>query len=204
MFISFEGGDGCGKSTQQKRLAFWLQSLGYETILCRDPGSTALGDAVRNILLHGKELRIDDRTEMFLFMAARCQMVKELIQPALAANKAVLSDRFLISSFVYQGYAGGVPLEYLETIGQIATIDTMPDLSIVLDLPYEVAVKRIGRRAEPDRMEQKSEQYHRRVREGFLRHAAKHHEHCVVIDATRSIDDVEAAIRHSVQKILPK
>lgn len=204
MFISFEGGDGCGKSTQQKHLAIWLQSLGYDTVLCRDPGSTALGDAVRNILLHGKELNIDDRTEMFLFMAARTQMVEELIRPALATGKAILSDRFLISSFVYQGYAGGIPLDSLKTVGLIATSGIMPDLSIVLDLPYEVAVKRIDRRAEPDRMERKGEEYHRRVREGFLEHATKDPEHCTVIDATQSIEKIETAVRTAVRKILPR
>lgn len=199
MFISFEGGDGCGKSTQQKRLGDRLRASGREVVLCRDPGSTPLGDAVRNILLHGNELHITDRTEMFLFMAARTQMVDELIRPALDAGKVVLSDRFLLSSFVYQGDAGGVPLDFLETTGRIATLGTMPDLSVVLDIPYEIAIRRIGRRDTPDRMEQKGEAYHRRVREGFLRHAEAQPDRIVVVDASRSPDDVETTILEILQ-----
>ncbi len=202
MFISFEGGDGCGKSTQQRRLAAWLESRGREVVLCRDPGSTSLGDAVRNILLHGTELKIADRTEMFLFMAARCQMVEELIRPALVAGKVVLSDRFLMSSFVYQGFAGGVPLESLESTGRIAVDGIMPDLSVVLDLPYEVAVRRIGGRAEPDRMERKGEEYHRRVRDGFLHFARIDPRRCEVVDATKTPGEVEQAIRDKISGIL--
>lgn len=203
MFIAFEGGDGCGKSTQQKLLAESLRSRGIETLLCRDPGSTALGDSVRNILLHGNELKIDDRTEMFLFMAARSQMVEELIRPALAMGKAVLSDRFLISSFVYQGYAGGVPIDVLKTTGRIATAGIMPDLTIILDLPYEIGVRRIGSRAKPDRMEQKGEDYHRRVREGFLRYATEHAESCLVLDATETPQRLADHIREAVSQIVP-
>lgn len=203
MFLSFEGGDGCGKSTQQKRIAAWLESRGREAVLCRDPGSTSLGDAVRSLLLHGTELKITDRTEMFLFMAARCQMVEELIRPALEAGKIVLSDRFLMSSYVYQGYAGGVPMDELETAGRIAVDGIMPDLTVVLDLPYEVALRRIGRRAEPDRMERKGEEYHRRVREGFLHFAETTPDHCVVVDAAQDPDEVERAIRERISVIMP-
>ena len=203
MFISFEGGDGCGKSTQQKRLGDWLRSQGRNVVLCRDPGSTPLGDAVRNILLHGKELHITDRTEMFLFMAARCQMVEELIRPALATEKIVLSDRFLLSSFVYQGYAGGIPSDELKTTGRIATTSVMPDLSIILDIPYETALERRGCRAEPDRMEKKGEAYHRRVREGFLQ-LAQSDSRCVVVDARPPIDEIETKIRKIIREIFGK
>ena len=201
MFITFEGGDGCGKSTQQKRLGDWFRSQGREVVLCRDPGSTPLGDAVRDILLHGKELHIVDRTEMFLFMAARCQMVEELIRPALESGKVVLSDRFLLSSFVYQGYAGGVSMDELTVTGRIATAGVMPDLSIVLDLPYEIGLERMGRRAAPDRMEEKGEIYHRRVRDGFLK-LAENDSRCVVVDADASIDEVEEEIHKTILRLI--
>ncbi len=198
MFITFEGGDGCGKSTQQKLLGDWFRSQGREVAQCRDPGSTALGDAVRNILLHGKDLQITDKTEMFLFMAARCQMVEEVIRPALANGKVVLSDRFLLSSFVYQGCAGGVPMTQLETAGQMATTGIMPDLSIILDIPYEMGLQRMKGRAERDRMEEKGEAYHQRVRYGFLEWA-QNDSRCVVIDATLPVEVISGMIRGLVE-----
>ena len=194
MFITLDGGDGCGKSTQIQRLAEKLQSHGHDVVCCRDPGSTSLGDAVRNILLNRHELQIADITEVFLFSAARSQLVREVIRPALESGKIVLADRFLISTFVYQCHAGGVPEEVLAAITAAAVGDTLPDLGIVLDIPYEMAVQRVGHRSAPDRMESKGETYHRLVREGFLRYAAAEPERYVVIDATPSPDEVAGAI----------
>jgi len=202
MFITLDGGDGCGKSTQIRLLAKKLQSQGHEVVCCRDPGSTPLGDTVRNILLNRQELNIADITEVFLFTAARSQLVREVIRPALATGKIVLSDRFLISTFVYQCYAGGVPTEVLKAISAEAVGETLPDLGIVLDIPYEVAVKRVGHRATPDRMESKGEEYHRRVREGFLKYATESDRY-VVIDATPSLDKVADAIWKIVSTATP-
>ena len=199
MFITLDGGDGCGKSTQLRLLAKKLESQGDAVVCCRDPGSTPLGDAVRNILLNRQELHIADITEVLLFTAARAQMVREVIRPALATGKIVLSDRFLISTFVYQCYAGGVPTAALEAISAEAVGPTLPDLGIVLDIPYEIAVQRIGNRAAPDRMERKGEEYHRRVREGFLKYAAES-ERYIVIDATPPPDEVADAIWAIVMK----
>jgi dTMP kinase len=200
MFITLDGGDGCGKSTQIKHLTAYLQSLHRQTVVCCDPGSTPLGDAVRDILLHRQELAVADLTEMFLFMAARSQLVSEVIRPALAAGKDVVSDRFLLSTYVYQGYAGGVPAEALEAAGRIAVGETLPDLGIVLDIPYEVAVERLGKRSKPDRMERKGAEYHRRVREGFLKCAAAEPNRYVVIDAAPPADEVAKTIQHTVQQ----
>jgi len=202
MFITLDGGDGCGKSTQIRLLAEKLQSQGHEVVCCRDPGSTPLGDAVRNILLNRQELHIADITEVFLFTAARSQLVREVIRPALATGKIVLSDRFLISTFVYQCYAGNVPAEILESISAEAVGKTLPDLGIVLDIPYEVAVQRVGGRAAPDRMERKGEEYHRRVREGFLKYAAESDRY-VVIDATPPPNEVADAIWKVISESLP-
>ena len=200
MFLTLDGGDGCGKSTQLQRLGNRLTALGRRVVLCRDPGSTDLGNAVRGILLHGRKLNILDRTEMLLFMAARAQMVEEVIRPALADGADVLSDRFLLSNIVYQSYAGGVPLHELETVGEIAVGGLRPDLSIVLDVPYEVAVRRVGQRAVADRMELKGEEYHKRVRQGFLAHAAVDPSRYVVVDASGTPDEVENAIWTIVER----
>ena len=202
MFITLDGGDGCGKSTQLRLLAEKLQSLGDQVVCCRDPGSTPLGDAVRNILLNRQELHIADMTEVFLFMAARSQLVREVIRPALEDNKIVLADRFLISTLVYQCYAGSVPAEVLEPISAAAIGTTLPDLGIVLDIPYEMAVQRIGHRAAPDRMECKGEAYHRRVREGFLKYAAAEPNRYAVIDATPSPKEVAESIWKIVSSTL--
>ena len=200
MFITLDGGDGCGKSTQIQRLAEKLQSHGHDVVCCRDPGSTSLGDAVRNILLNRHELQIADITEVFLFSAARSQLVREVIRPALESGKIVLADRFLISTFVYQCYAGGVPENVLKAITAAAVGETLPDLGIVLDIPYEIAVQRVGHRSAPDRMESKGEAYHRLVREGFLKYAAAEPERYVVIDAAPSPDDVAEAIWNAIIK----
>ncbi|GHT47177.1 thymidylate kinase [Planctomycetales bacterium] len=195
MFITLDGGDGCGKTTQLHKLADYLQTQEYQTVICRDPGSTSLGDAVRNILLNRKELQIADLTETFLFTAARCQLLTEVVRPALQEKKIVLSDRFVLSTLVYQGYAGGVPLETLKEIVNISVGATLPDIGFVLDIPYEIAVQRIGKRAEPDRMEGKGEEYHRKVREGFLKLASQEPSRYKIIDASQTPDEVEQAIR---------
>ncbi|MCL2118944.1 MAG: dTMP kinase, partial [Planctomycetaceae bacterium] len=119
MFISIDGGDGCGKSTQVERLASRLRQQGYDVFTCRDPGSTALGEAVRGILLNRHDLEICRMSEMLLFMAARAQMVQELILPALESGKIVVTDRFLLSTIVYQGYAGKIAVDAIEQVGTI-------------------------------------------------------------------------------------
>lgn len=202
MFITFEGGDGCGKSTQIERLRDRLTESGCAVLTCRDPGSTPLGDAVRNILLHGMELEITPTTEAFLFMAARSQLVEEVIRPALDVGKIVLCDRYLLSTLVYQGDAGGLPIDTLFQLGGIATHGLSPDITFVLDLPYEIACRRMRNRTKVDRMENKGEAYHRRVRQGFLSHAALDPDRIAVVDASQHIEEVEDRIWNVVQKLL--
>lgn len=200
MFITFDGGDGCGKSTQIRLTADWFRERKIDVVLCRDPGSTPLGDAVREILLNRSDLKIATVTEMLLFMAARAQMVEEVIRPALEQGKVVLSDRFVLSNYVYQSYAGTVPLESLETVGKIATANLEPDLGIVLDIPYEKAKERLENRdrsqnAKPDRMESKGEEYHKQVRQGFLDIAVREPHRYVIVDACASVESVQFSIR---------
>ena len=203
MFITFDGGDGCGKSTQIKLLTSWLEGRGVEAVLCRDPGSTPLGDVVREILLRRKDLAISTAAEMLLFMTARAQLVEEVIRPALEGGKTVLSDRYLLSNFAYQSFGGGVPLDAMQSVGLVATGGLLPDLGFVLDLPYEIALERIGARGTPDRMEGKGAQYHQRVRQGFLDLATLDPERYILLDASESIEAVHQQIcRLVLQRLL--
>ena len=171
LFFSIDGGDGVGKSTQSELFRQWLRGQGREVVACRDPGSTQLGDAVREILLHRHDLAIHRRSEMLLYMAARAQMVEEIIRPALEQGKIVVSDRYVLANVVYQGYGGGLDVETLWQVGRVSTDGLMPDLTIVLDLPANAAAGRINRQL--DRMEQQGAAFHTRVREGFLAEAAR-------------------------------
>ena len=201
MFISIDGGDGAGKSTQAEMLRDWLRAQGREVVACRDPGSTQLGEAVRKILLDRHDLEIHRRSEMLLYMAARSQMVEEVIRPALEQGKTVVSDRYLLANVVYQGYGGGLDVAMLWDVGRVATGGLMPDLTIVLDLPIEAATARIARPL--DRMERQGVDFHKRVREGFLAEAAKSPDRIVVVDATATIDEVQTKIRKAVQRLFP-
>ncbi len=171
MFLSIDGGDGTGKSTQAELLAGWLRGRGHDVVACRDPGSTPLGEAVRKLLLDRHDLRIHRRSEMLLYMAARAQMVEEVIRPALAQGQTVISDRYLLANVVYQGHAGGLDVAMLWEVGRTSTGGLMPDLTIVLDVPSELAAARLARPL--DRMEQQGSAFHARVRQGFLAEAAR-------------------------------
>jgi dTMP kinase len=200
MFLSIDGGDGSGKSTQVAMLCRWLAEQGRDVVPCRDPGSTKLGEAVRELLLHRHDLRIDRRSEMLLYMAARAQMAEELIRPALAQGKTVVSDRYLLANVVYQGHAGGLGAEVLWEVGRVATGGLLPDLTIVLDLPAEAAAARLQRSL--DRMERQGDDFHQRVRQGFLLEAARQPDRIVVVDAARSIEEVQAEVRRAVGRML--
>jgi dTMP kinase len=197
MFYSIDGGDGVGKSTQIALFCAWLVDQGQEVVTCRDPGSTRLGEAVRELLLNRHDLEIHRRAEMLLYMAARAQMVEEFIRPSLASGKTVVCDRFLLANVVYQGYAGGLDIETLWRVGDVAVGGLMPDLTIVLDMPAKSAVGRIDR--ELDRMEKQGADFHARVRDGFLIEAARRND-IVVINAARPIEKVHADIRAAVME----
>ncbi|MBN2294159.1 MAG: dTMP kinase [Pirellulales bacterium] len=205
MFISIDGCDGTGKSTQIERLCDWLRGLGHELVTCRDPGSTGLGEAVRELLLMRHDLRIDRHSEMFLYMAARSQMVEEVIRPALAEGKTVVCDRFLLANVVYQGRAGGLDPDMLWQVGHVATGGLSPDLTIVLDMPADAAAERLDRGL--DRMEQQGDAFHALVRDGFLAEAREFENRfenvqIEVIAADRSIEEIEKDIRKVVTEFL--
>src|SRR5262245_41390342 len=168
-FISLDGLDGTGKPTQCRMLVEWLTAQKVPVTACTDPGGTALGQELRKLLLFGREHRIATTTEAMLFMASRAQLVEEVIRPALDRGEVVVSDRFLLANVVYQGHAyqghaGGLCPEDLWTVGRIVTGGLEPDLTLVLDLPPDVAVARRNREA--DRMEERGADYYARVRTG--------------------------------------
>ena len=169
LFVTLDGGDGAGKSYQAAALRGELESRGIPVLLCRDPGSTRLGEKIREILLQSENVEISTVSEVFLFMAARAQMVDELILPALEEGKLVIADRFFLSTVVYQGYAGGTDPADIMEVAKIAVQNRFPDLTILLDLPPEEGMARIDRPL--DRMEKKGLEFHRKVRDGFLKGA---------------------------------
>jgi dTMP kinase len=193
-FFSFDGIDGVGKSTQLRLFSDWLRERGRPPIVCRDPGGTALGERVRDILLAGDhpDTLIGPRSEMLLYMAARAQLVDEVIRPALQAGRTVVCDRYLLANVVYQGHAGGVPVEAIRQVGSIAVGGIYPDCTFLLDMDPVAALQRLGRRL--DRVESRGPAYRERLRAGFLAEAAEAGPSIRVIDADRDVQTVHAEI----------
>ncbi|MEO2041227.1 MAG: dTMP kinase [Pirellulales bacterium] len=198
-FIVLEGSDGSGKSSQATALSEWLEHAGHRVVCCHDPGSTPLGDAVRNILLHRKELRLDPEAEMFLYMASRAQLVREVIQPALQNGDWVISDRFLMSNIVYQGHAGGLDTEAIREVGTIATCGIQPDLTLVLDIDLDTASTRMNRPL--DRLESRGDTYREKVRGGYRIEAQS--KSTILIDATANAETVRTQIIAATQSSFP-
>jgi dTMP kinase len=199
VFLSLDGLDGTGKSTQWALLADWLRARGHVVTQCADPGGTPVGDIVRKLLLeHRGEMSLP--CEAFLFMASRAQLTAEVIRPALKAGQIVVSDRFLLANVVYQGHAGGLDPERLWQIGRLSSGGLEPDLTVVLDLSPEEARQRRGRPA--DRVESRAADYQQRVRDGFLSEARRRPERIVVVDAARPIEEVHAQICQEVARVM--
>ena len=201
-FISLEGIDGAGKSAQIGRLADWLRSTGRGVTTCRDPGSTPVGDAVREILLDRHDLHLAATAEMFLYMAARAQRVDEALEPALARGEWAVPDRYLLSNSVSQGHAAGLDPETIREVGRVATRGRMPDLVLLLDVDLETSARRIARPL--DKLENRGDDYRARLRSGYLAEAARQADRVVTIDARPGIDEVAAAIRAAVAARFPE
>lgn len=201
-FISLDGIDGSGKSSQIAPLVEWLRARGREVTTCRDPGSTATGDAIRGILLDRHDLQLAPPAEMFLYMAARAQLVDEVVGPAVARGDWVVSDRYLLANIVYQGHAGGLDPDLIRQVGGIATRGLMPDLVLLLDVDLETAARRLDRPL--DKLENRGDGYRQRLRSGYLAEAAAAPDRIVVIDATPQPDEVAARIRAAVAARFPE
>jgi dTMP kinase len=200
VFLSLDGLDGTGKSTQCRMLVDWLAGQKVPVTACTDPGGTAMGQELRKLLLFGREHRIAITTEAMLFMASRAQLVEEVIRPALDRGEVVVSDRFILANVVYQGHAGGMNTEDLWTIGRIVTGGLEPDLTLVFDVPLETAVARRNREA--DRVEERDLEFSRRVQTGFLYEAGRRPEKYRIIDATADADAVNRVVRRETARLL--
>lgn len=195
-FITFEGGEGSGKSTQVGLLAERLRGDGIGTVVTREPGGTPLGEALRALVLDNAPEPV---TELLLFAAARAEHVAKVIRPALAHGTWVVCDRFIHSTRVYQGLLGGVPTDLIDVIEVRSVAPTYPDLTIVLDLPPETGLKRANARGELSRFDAEGADYHRRLQEGFLDIARAEPDRCLVIDADRAPAAIAADVWSAVE-----
>ncbi|PFG39212.1 thymidylate kinase [Georgenia soli] len=198
-FVSFEGGDGAGKSTQRNLLGAWLTGLGHDVVLTREPGGTPLGQVLRDAVLHGEDL--DPRTEALLYATDRAHHVHRLVRPALARGAVVVTDRYLDSSVAYQGAARDLGDGEIRDLSLWATRGLLPDLTVLLDLDPAVGAGR--RTAAPDRLERESLEFHTRVREHFLALAAQEPARFLVLDATAAPEELHAAVRTRLRPLLP-
>ncbi|MEA3339005.1 MAG: dTMP kinase [Chloroflexota bacterium] len=200
MFITFEGPDGSGKTTQIRLLAKWLREQGHKVVLTREPGGTEIGDQIRTVLHDPYNTDMDARTEILLYSASRAQHVAQLIRPSLAAGKVVISDRYYDSTLAYQGYGRGLDLEVLRAITGFATGGLAPDMTLYLDVTPEEGLQR--RRLGGDewnRLDAEALEFHQRVRAGYLELVEQETERWAVIDAARSVGKVQTEIRTVVQ-----
>lgn len=204
MFISFEGIDGSGKSTQLNLLREWLEQRGKSVVTIREPGATLLSESIREILLSTKQ-SITPTAELLLFSAARTQLVERVIEPTLAAGSIILCDRYVDSTTAYQGYGRGLNMDHVAQISRIATRGVMPELTFFIDVRYEQAQQRMQfaeGAAEPDRMERAGSEFFNRVRDGYLTIATAEPKRFVVIDGYRDRDVIHQDILSVVEQRL--
>ena len=192
MFFVFDGVDGSGKTTQLNLFADWLSQLGHDVLTCKDPGTTELGERLREILLHQSETPIHVRSEMMMFTTARTQLVEQVLRPALSEGKAVVLDRYVLSTVVYQGHAGSLDPEALKKVNDFATDGLWPDHTFVLDVETDLAMQRLG--DDLDRMESRGRDYFEKVRRGFLAEAEGRSD-VSVLDASEKVDSIAQSIR---------
>lgn len=200
VFVSFEGGDGAGKSTQSRLLGEWVQARGREVVLTREPGGTALGHLLRDAVLHGDH--VDARTEALLYAADRAHHVHSLVRPALERGAVVITDRYLDSSVAYQGSGRDLGAQEVEDLSLWATHGLMPALTVLLDLDPVLGRARLT--GDPDRLERAGDDFHRRTRQAFLDRAAAEPARWLVLDATRPVDEIAAQVRDRMAALLER
>jgi dTMP kinase len=198
-FITLEGIEGCGKSTQIRNIARFLKQRGIPVLIVREPGGTVIGEKVRKILLDKKNVTMSYAAEALLYCAARAQIVDEVIMPALSKGITVICDRFYDSTLAYQGYGLGMDLRSLTSLCSFAAKGLVPDITFLLDLPVKVGLTRAGR---TDRIEDRSVVYHGKVRKGFLKLAEKHKNRFVVLDGARTVAEVSKDIQKALAHVI--
>ena len=203
LFITFEGGDGSGKSTQYRLFAEYLRNRGFDVVTTREPGGTRISEKIRDLLLDPECTEMDDMTEALLFAASRAQHVEELIKPSVEAGKIVLCDRFVDSSIVYQGFGRGLG-DCVSAINEHAVRGMYPDVTFLLDISPEEGRKRTGKTGKNDRLEKQSMEYHAMVAEGYRKLAAAEPDRFIVIDASGSIQKVASDITDAFEKRYPE
>jgi dTMP kinase len=203
LFITFEGGEGCGKSLQSRALCRKLNHLAIPAILVHEPGGTTIGEKVRRLLKRAREIQISPLTELLLFNASRSQLVKDVIHPALVEGKIVICDRFSDSTLAYQSYGRGLNFSFVEEINRIASQGVRPDITFLLDIPPGIGLSR-KRANVQDRFELEAIDFHQKVREGFLKLAAREPGRWIVIDASSSKAKISRLIWDKVKPLLEK
>ncbi len=199
LFITFEGADGSGKTTQLNNIKSFLEQKGFDVVVTREPGALEIGQKIRNILLHHDGI-VADRCEMFLFLADRAQHVETFIKPAINEGKVVLCDRHTDSTIAYQGYGRGQDINLLKELNEIAVNNIKPDLTLVFDVSTEIAQERVG--SEKDRMESAGLEFHRKVRNGYLELQKQESDRIKLVNANNSIEEVFEDTKKIVDKLL--
>ena len=201
-FITFEGVEGSGKTTQIAILCHYLETRGYRVVRTREPGGTKIGDSIRSLILDAKNREMDAKTELFLYLASRAQHLKEIILPALSEGKVVVCDRFTDATLVYQGYGRGLPPREIELIARFASGGLHPDLTFLLDIDAKAGLARLKGRAEINRLDREALHFHETVRQGYLALAKKHPRRIQYIYTDAGVEEISQKIRECVDDIL--
>ena len=199
-FITFEGIDFCGKTTQAKKLANYLREKGYEAVLIREPGGERISEKIRKILLSEKNREITHTTELLLYLASRAQLTQRVILPSLREKKVVICDRYSDSTLAYQGYGRGLNKSMIEYLNQVASSGLSPDLTILLDVPVKISLKRKAKemKKEGDRLEKEKIEFHQRVRDGYLKIAKKNKKRIKIIDGRKDQEKTWQKVKSAV------
>jgi len=204
LFIALEGPEGCGKSTISKRITDELAGSGYKALRTAEPGDTALGEKIRQILLEKTDIQAVPLAELFLFEADRAQHIAEVIRPALNRKTIVICDRFNAATFAYQGYGLGMDLDTLRMIDDVSVGKTRPDLTIILDVDVEKGLSRAGRGGQADKMEARSREYHERVRKGYIDMAREDPGKFCIVDSNGDIESAYSGVKEKIYGFIEK
>ena len=204
LFITTEGTDGSGKTTQIKLLEGYLKDKGFEVVVTREPGGTSIGEKIRSIILDPDDTEMSYITEMMLYASARAQLVGELIKPSLARGMVVICDRFIDSSYVYQGFGRNIDLEVIEKVNSIALDGIMPDVTLFFDIDPGIALARRIKSTGADRIEQEKMDFHRKVYEGYKKLVTKYPDRIKAVESNRSIEEIFLDVKNIIDKILER